>query len=51
MNNPKPTNQQKELVRVLTDIAKRRIKAQVQKMTPAEVDKWWDSLNVNGKAE
>ena len=48
MNNPKATNQQKELVRVLTDIAKRRIKEQVQKMTPEQVDKWWDSLNLNG---
>lgn len=51
MNNPTATNQQKELVRVLTNIANRRIREQVQKMTPEQVDKWWDSLNVNGKAE
>lgn len=49
MKNPKQSTLQAELLRVLTAIQKQRIKAQLQKMTPEEVDRAWQSLILNEK--
>ncbi len=47
----KPSQQQAELVRVLTSIAQRRIRSMVQTMTPEQVDKLWESLTVSQETE
>lgn len=47
MASPKPSVQQAELLRVLTAIAKRRIKKELQTMSSEEIDRLWDNLPVN----